>query len=73
MIPNDEWNMIKICIYESDPPGVPFGHAHFWPVLGGSNGPKDNIAVFVLVSRYFLGGDHKFLGHFAKFSFLATF
>ena len=45
----------------------------FWARFGGSNGPKDNIAVFVLVSRYFLGGDHEFLGHFAKFSFLATF
>ena len=46
------------------------------PVLGpfgGSNGPKNNIVVFVLVSRYFLGGDHEFLGHFAIFSFLAIF
>ena len=44
------------------------------PVLGpsgGSIGPKNNIVVFVLVSRYFLGGDHEFLGNFAKFSFLA--
>ena len=41
--------------------------------FGGSNGPKNNIVVFVLVSRYFLGVDHDFLGHFAKFSFLAIF
>ena len=52
------------------------GHILGMPVFGpfgGSNGPKNNIVVFVLVSRYFLGGDHEFLGHFSKFSFLAIF
>ena len=52
--------------------GYILGMPVFGP-FGGSNGPKNNIVVFVLVSRYFLGGDHEFLGHFAKFSFLAIF
>ena len=32
-----------------------------------------NIVVFVLVFRVFWGGDYEFLGHFAKFPFLAIF
>ena len=52
--------------------GCILGMPVFGP-FGGLNGPKNNIVVFVLVSRYFLGADHGSFGHFAKFSFLAIF
>ena len=52
--------------------GYILGMSVFGP-FGGSNGPENNIVVFVLVSRYFWGGDHEFLGHFAKFSFFSHF